>query len=177
MKLYVRENYKNSREFAEICVRDYTGESNFTFAENKYGKPFVSGLENMHFSTSHSGNMIICAVARHNIGADCQIININDIAKCKKIAGRFYSPHENLFLDGLPAHKYISNFFEIWTKKEAYIKYTGRGLSEGLSSFTVDNIGGVCFKRVLPELSGAYIYLCCGEENKKNRADLRVEYI
>lgn len=166
MKLYISSN-KNSREFAKMCVREYTGETRFAFAENEFGKPFIIGMdENVHFSLSHSGDILICAVARFNIGADCQVVNIKKTAKCRKIAERFYSPQENLFLNGLPEAGYVNNFFEIWAKKEAYIKYTGRGLSEGLSTFSVTEHGlslcGVCFKRAAPELPGAYIYLCCG---------------
>jgi phosphopantetheinyl transferase (holo-ACP synthase) len=200
MKLYICEDIKNaawlkkvpsgekpSLAFAKMCICDYIGRKEgrveFKFIRNKYGKPFIKKISrkkggqinrDVFFSLSHSGDVLICAVSRYNIGADCQLINIKDIKTCKKIAGRFYSPQENRFLDGLPEIDYINNFFKIWTKKEAYIKYTGRGLSEGLSTFSVNDLAGVNFKRALPELSGAYIYLCYGEENKDN---LEVKYV
>ena len=200
MKLYICEDYKNARwlnkvpadekislAFAKICVCDYIGRKGerveFKFAKNKYGKPFIKKLSRkkggqinreVYFSLSHSGDMLICAVSQYNIGADCQIINIKDFKVCKKMAERFYSPPEILFLNKLPEEEYVNNFFEIWTKKEAYIKYTGKGLSEGLSTFSVDNIDGVYFQRALPELSGAYIYICCGEDNKD---ELGVKYM
>lgn len=178
MKLYICEDVESakrqSREFAEMCVRDYTGEkkAQFIFTKNKYGKPFIKNRD-IYFSLSHSGNLLICAVSRYNIGADCQIINIKDIERCKKIAARFYSSHENIFLNSLPEAKYINHFFKIWTKKEAYIKYTGKGLAEGLSTFSVNHLDGVRFIKYTG-ISGAYIYLCCGEDNSD---DLRVEYI
>jgi len=200
MKLYICEDYRNAKwlrkvpgdekislAFAKICVCDYIGRKGerveFKFAKNKYGKPFIKKLSRkkggqinreVYFSLSHSGDMLICAVSRYNIGADCQIINIKDFKVCKKMAERFYSPPEILFLNKLPEEEYVNNFFEIWTKKEAYIKYTGKGLSEGLSTFSVDNIDGVYFQRALPELSGAYIYICCGEDNKD---ELGVKYM
>ena len=177
ISVYIREDYKshenNSREFAKRCIREYSGIADFTefsFAENEFGKPFIANIDSdIHFSLSHSGNILVCAVARFNIGVDCQIVNIKDAARCKKIAERFYSPQEKLFLDGLPDADYISNFFKIWTKKEAYIKYTGRGLSQGLSTFSVispesERGDDVRFKRVAPELPNMFIYLCC-EEN------------
>ena len=199
MKLYICEDYINanwtkkitggekiSREFAKICVCDYIGRKqgrvDFKFVKNKYGKPFIKKLSrkkdgqiinrDIFFSLSHSANLLICAVSRYNIGADCQFVNIKDIKICRKIAERFYSPQENLFLNGLPEEDYINNFFKIWTKKEAYIKYTGKGLSEGLNTFSVHELAGVYF--IMPEISDAYIYLCCGEDNKDK---LSIKYI
>jgi phosphopantetheinyl transferase len=50
-----------------------------------------------------------------------------------KIAKRFFAPEEAEMLLPDPT----GAFFPIWTKKEAYVKWTGRGLAEGLSSFSV----------------------------------------
>lgn len=180
MKVYICKNERiNSREFAKMCLRDYTGETqtDFTFVESEFGKPLIDGVHDLHFSLSHSSfdgrAILICAVARFNIGADCQIINIKDTARCRKIAERFYSPHENLFLNRLPESDYTDNFFKIWTKKEAYIKYTGKGLAEGLSTFSVLSLDSVRFKRIAPELSGAYIYLCCSKADSLDGLEVR----
>jgi phosphopantetheinyl transferase len=209
MKLYICEDFKNAKwrrkivnndklslVFAKKCVCDFIGEKekhiDFILSKNNYGKPFIESIYktkggkrkkidiNLHFSLSHSGGIIICAVACFNIGADCQFINIKDIEQCRKIAERFYSPSENVFLNELTEKEYISGFFKIWTKKEAYIKYTGKGLAEGLNTFSADKIKGVYFKKVIPgklkktEKSGLFIYLCCGVKNKNA---LRIKYI
>ncbi|MCL1858481.1 MAG: 4'-phosphopantetheinyl transferase superfamily protein [Oscillospiraceae bacterium] len=172
------------------------------FSKNEYGKPYVREIYkitdtekikidiSIFFSLSHSDNMIICAVACFNIGLDCQKRNIEDIEKCKNIAKRFYSGQENIFLDSvlspdsdeenddieykLKEQEYINDFFRIWTKKEAYIKYTGKGLSEGMNTFSVTNekrqknyYGDVYFKRIyLAKQNKFYIYLCYNKENK-----------
>ena len=201
MKIYICDDYKNAKwrsqipdgekisiRFAKICVCDCIGRKqqrvNFKFAHNKYGKPYIKKLSrkrdgriinrDIYFSLSHSADMLICAVSRYNIGADCQFINIKDIKICRKIAERFYSPKEILYLNNLPECEYINNFFEIWTMKEAYVKYTGKGLSEGLRTFDVHELDGVRFERILPELPGAYIYLCRAAQNCD---ELRVEYM
>ncbi|MCL2098813.1 MAG: 4'-phosphopantetheinyl transferase superfamily protein [Oscillospiraceae bacterium] len=200
MKLYICENYKNagwtkkvpdgekiSLTFARLCICDYIGRRpervEFKFKKNKYGKPFVEKISrkkggkinrDVFFSLSHSGDILICAVADYNIGADCQAVNTDDITSCKKIAGRFFSDDENLFLNKLPETEYTDRFFKIWTKKEAYVKYTGRGLSEGLNSFSVFEAAGVYFMRAAPKTAGAYIYICAGEENFGG--NLRVKY-
>lgn len=170
ISVYIYENYNrhenNSREFAKMCIRDYLGEPNaeLVFEENEFGKPFVTNNTDIHFSLSHSGNILVCAVASFNIGVDCQIIDIKNAAKCRKIAERFYSPQEKQFLEELYDADYINSFFKIWAKKEAYIKYTGKGLSQGLSTFPVISPIDVRFKRVAAEMCEMYIYLCCGNE-------------
>ena len=200
MNIYICRDYKNARwrkkiaggeklslAFARICVCDFIGRRaervEIKFAENKYGKPFIKKMSRKnggpidreaHFSLSHSGDLLVCAVSRHNIGADCQLINMG-AETCRKIAARFYSAQENLLLDALPEHEYANNFFEIWAKKEAYVKYTGKGLGEGLGGFSVVcGRLGARFVRAAPELAGAYIYICCGADNHD---ELRVQYV
>lgn len=208
-----RKNIKNpagkdpkiSLQFIKKCICDFIGEKenniDIIFAQNSYGKPYIEKIyklkDNMRihidislfFSLSHSDNMMICAVACFNVGADCQIKKPKDAEQCKKIAKRFYSAVENKFLDSLDANIpeiYIDNFFKIWTKKEAYIKYTGKGLSEGLNTFSVTNetrqknyFGDVYFKRILlknlkkMKIKDFYIYLCY---NKTNKNILKIKY-
>ena len=200
----IKNDKKLSLAFAKKCVCDYLGEKeqniDIIISKNEYGKPYVQEIYKLitktekikidisiFFSVSHSENMIICAVACFNIGVDCQKKNIDDIEKCKKIAKRFYSGQENAFLDSIllsddendndseiKEQEYISNFFRIWAKKEAYIKYTGKGLSEGLNTFSVTNENrqksyykDVYFKRISPAKNNKfYIYLCYNKENK-----------
>ena len=155
------------------------------FMYNNYGKPLIENIYDangssidivLHFSLSHSENMIICAVACFNIGVDCQKKNIYDIDRCKKISKRFYTDDENRFLNMQESNEaYISNFFEIWVKKEAYVKYTGKGLAENLKSLSVaDSESGqkkyyedVIFERIIVNGSEDFVvYLCCDRNNK-----------
>ena len=205
---YILSDKKLSLAFAKKCLCDYIGEKEndieITFSKNGYGKPYVENIYKINeksetektemdialfFSLSHSENMIICAVACFNLGADCQKKNTDDIKQCKKIAGRFFSAKENAFLNGFLApepdakeKEYIDNFFKIWSKKEAYVKYTGKGMAEGMKNFSVTTekrqksyCGDVYFKRF--DLTGRqktkdgdrdkfYIYLCYNKENK-----------
>ena len=220
---YILSDKKLSLAFAKKCISDFIGEKEqdveIVFTKNEYGKPFVASIYKiirdknkeesgkikmdipLFFSLSHSDNMMVCAVACFNIGADCQKknIKIDDIGKCRKIAGRFFTEQENIFLDNLTEEqKYIDNFFKIWTKKEAYIKYTGKGLSEGLQTFLVASetrqksyCGEVYFNRIhldglktpkIPrkskkpgktEKDDFLIYLCY---NKSNKSIWQVKY-
>lgn len=96
------------------------------FLHNKYGKPYIEN-DNYHFSISHSGNLIAFVSHTAPIGIDIQETK-NDTSP----ALRFFTQNEQSYISNDP-----SRFFEIWTKKEAYIKMLGTGLSTSLSSFDV----------------------------------------
>lgn len=93
---------------------------------NEYGKPYIEH-DNYHFSISHSGDYVAFVSHSFPIGVDIQKTE-NKISP----AIRFFTPNEQNYISNDP-----SRFFEIWTKKEAYIKMLGTGLSTPLSSFDV----------------------------------------
>lgn len=94
------------------------------------GKLFIPG-EEIHVNLSHSGDWAVCAVSDGSVGIDIERVKTADIA----IAKRFFTPQE---------YNYIKNsalqddaFFEMWVRKESFIKAVGKGLAIPLSSFSV----------------------------------------
>ncbi len=105
--------------------------NNILFERNKYGKPYLKNLPSFHYNISHTRNAIVLAVSDNPVGAD-----IERIQKVKlDIAKRFFTNQEETYI--LNSTNQNQAFFEIWTKKEAYIKYIGKGLSISLNSFSV----------------------------------------
>jgi len=92
---------------------------NLRFFANDHGKPFVEDLP-IHFSISHSGKFVFCAVSDLPIGADIEIIRPVDF----NIAKRFCTEDELNYIQSDP-----NRFFELWTAKEACAKLDGRGLA------------------------------------------------
>jgi 4'-phosphopantetheinyl transferase len=101
------------------------------FEINEYGKPNLKNHPDFHFSLSHTRNAIIVGFSSNPIGVDVEGIKEVNIG----IAGRFFTTDEQKYI--LSCKKREKGFYEIWTKKEAYIKCLGKGLSIPLKSFNV----------------------------------------
>lgn len=99
--------------------------------ETSDGKPYLKNYPNIGFSLSHSGAYVLCAVGCGTVGADIQ----KKAVLRSDVAGRFYTDAERRYID-LSVDP-TSAFYHIWVLKESYVKYTGRGLAEGIESFNV----------------------------------------
>jgi len=106
------------------------------FTYNGYGKPALDDAHatELQFNLSHSAGLALLAVSdRYTIGAD-----IEQVAPLKEdVAGYFFSDAERRDLVTLPQADYLDGFFRCWTRKEAFVKAHGEGLSLPLQSFDV----------------------------------------
>jgi 4'-phosphopantetheinyl transferase len=85
---------------------------------------------------SHSENRALLAVgSEHRLGVDIE--KIRGDLDTTSLAARFFSPHERARLRTLPAHLRVPGFFACWTRKEAFLKATGDGLSFPRAGFFV----------------------------------------
>jgi 4'-phosphopantetheinyl transferase len=113
------------------------------FAENRYGKPelvYPPGL-NLTFNVSHSYEMALIGIAcRRQIGVDIEYVKKD--FEWKEIIERFFSPREIRMINALPKDIQRRAFFTCWTRKEAYVKATGMGLSLPLKEFDVSPVPG-----------------------------------
>ena len=109
------------------------------FYYNQYGKPFLAPEFSsylLNFNLSHSGSMALYAITRHmEIGVDVE--RVRSDFEYEEIAKRFFSVNEADILHTIPTEKKLEAFYNCWTRKEAYIKAHGKGLSLPLDSFDV----------------------------------------
>ena len=106
---------------------------------NSYGKPSLAGAPaagGLRFNVSHSHGLALFAFTRgRELGVDIEKIR-PDFASAE-IARRFFSAAESARLLSLAPELQTKAFFECWTRKEAYIKARGDGLSRRLDTFEV----------------------------------------
>jgi len=109
------------------------------FCYGPQGKPGLTGLSGtsqIRFSVSHSHELALYAVTQNrNIGVDVEYVreNLADTG----IAERFFTAKETERLRALPIERRTEKFFHYWTRKEAYVKACGIGLSLPLNQFDV----------------------------------------
>lgn len=124
------------------------------FAYSPFGKPEVEGEEGrdcLRFNLSHAEGVALIALTRgREVGVDVE--NVREEFPGMEIAERFFSGREVETLRAMPEGARAAAFFGYWTRKEAYIKALGEGLSHPLRQFSVSLADGE--SRVLAEPEG-----------------------
>jgi 4'-phosphopantetheinyl transferase len=109
------------------------------FEYNECGKPALRrdcGGCSLTFNLSHVPGAAVFAVSSgRKVGVDLELVR--EGIEYEQIAERFFSPYEVGALRPLPTEAKLRAFFACWTRKEAYIKAKGNGLSLDLKSFDV----------------------------------------
>jgi len=106
-----------------------------------HGKPELPGtsdLGKLDFNLSHSGDIALIGVSRcGSIGVDVERWERG--ADHLTLAQQFFSGVELEALRGLADRPddVVAGFFAGWTRKEAYLKATGHGVTRGLRHFDV----------------------------------------
>ena len=119
-----------------------------------YGKPALTGETggNFRFNISHSHGLALFSFALdREIGVDLEYIR-SDLSD-GNIAAQFFSQREAVALNALPENVRQKAFFTLWTRKEAYLKEQGRGLSGDLKQSEVFPVLGCPSES--PEINGS----------------------
>jgi 4'-phosphopantetheinyl transferase len=109
------------------------------FAYSSHGKPVLArgaGGSDLRFNVSHADGLALVAVAlAREVGIDIERVR-EDFAT-DEMAARVFSLAELATIRMLPAAARCAAFFNCWTRKEAYVKARGEGLSLPLQRFDV----------------------------------------
>jgi 4'-phosphopantetheinyl transferase len=113
------------------------------FEYDEFGKPGLVAHQRsgLHFSVSHSGDQILLALAKNRaVGVDLERIRTD--LDVNGLAERFFSASESKNLACLTGAALYHAFFACWSRKEAYVKAKGQGLSLPLDQFDLAFLPG-----------------------------------
>lgn len=102
-------------------------------AKGEHGKPFFTLLPTVHYNISHSGNYVVCILADQEVGIDIQMhkeANYERMLKKMVPEGRIQEILQSPNKEKL--------FFEEWVLREAYVKWTGQGLSRNFCTIPME---------------------------------------
>lgn len=106
------------------------GAIEFTHGPN--GKPYISGFaEAIYFNVSYSADWILLAIAVSPVGVDVELIQPD--FGYQDILTEHFSPAESQWVNN------PERFFTLWTRKEAFLKATGQGITQHLKIAPVTN--------------------------------------
>jgi len=141
-----RQHFVASRGLLRKILARYlaTDPKQLTFSYSKTEKPSLGRAHagsDVMFNVTHSRGIALFAFTRRReIGVDVE--HVCRDSDFDAIDRHFFSMHERNQLAALPAEERVTAFFRCWTRKEAYIKATGDGLSIPLSQFDVSLAAG-----------------------------------
>jgi 4'-phosphopantetheinyl transferase len=136
-----RQHFSATRALLRVILSRYVGlePADLVFRYSEKEKPSLDSQTShdlVEFNVSHSGTAALLAFARGRaLGVDIEIIR-EDFDPAA-LAHRFFSSHEQSQLAMVDPPEKYSAFFRCWTRKEAYIKAVGTGLSLPLDQFDV----------------------------------------
>jgi 4'-phosphopantetheinyl transferase len=102
-----------------------------------HGKPYLVDYPELAFNLSHTGNVMAVAVANN-----CQLGV--DIEQCKyrtnlaALVEKCFGAEEAAYWQQQPEALQLREFYQFWTRKEAFVKATGLGISLGLRDCVVN---------------------------------------
>ena len=127
------------------------------------GKPYLQNKRNspeVFFNLSHSGDYVVCAVSEKEVGVDIQKMRAEGI---EKLADRFFSVEERRILQGRQ-----DLFYRLWTRKEAYGKLTGEGITAAIdkdfSDLKADWMGNLIWEEF--DTPSGYKIACCSKRQE-----------
>ncbi len=134
-----RIRYVTSRAVLRLLLSKYlrVPELRISIALNAYGKPeLIDRGTGLQFNLSHAGGLAVYAfTVGRRVGVDIEETS-RDV-EFRALATRFFSVDERRVIDSVPEEDLRWTFYYCWTRKEAYIKALGLGVTHGLRNFSV----------------------------------------
>jgi 4'-phosphopantetheinyl transferase len=136
-----RKSFAFCRGLLRTVLAAYCGADprELRFRYSEHGKPSLAGTgaeQELQFNLSHTRGAVMLGISRRRaVGVDVE--RVREDLRPREIAARFFSAAEQQALRGLPEAEQRQAFFRCWTRKEAFLKARGHGLSFPLDRFDV----------------------------------------
>ena len=177
MKLHVIYDYKNifpelsGKALTDAMIRRCLGKENIEICRTEKGKPYLLSEDGSHgqtfISVSHSNAVFALLEAGCEVGLDIQ--HARDVSVVK-IASRYFTEDEAKSIAEDPAG---DQFFLLWTRKEAYNKYTGAGMEQIMKKEPLPD--DVRFTDLRLE-DGCFCAICAGREEGEQTDEIHISY-
>jgi 4'-phosphopantetheinyl transferase len=139
-----RRRYLVGRTLLRSILSRYLGQrpAALRFGYSEHGKPaLLDNHSGLQFNVSNSASLVVYAViSRRAVGIDVE--HVRELPDIDAIATQFFAPSEARTVQALRQPSKTAAFFACWTRKEAYIKAIGTGLSRPLDTFVVTFLPG-----------------------------------
>jgi 4'-phosphopantetheinyl transferase len=139
---YQRAKDRNSFTVTRALLRALLGKClraaapGLSFSYTSHGKPSVNNERGVRFNVAHSEDFMVCALGLDDeLGVDIEYIQPMVDLEC--VAEQCFCVAEYRQLLAVGAEKRAKAFFDCWTRKEAFVKALGEGLSYPLNRFQV----------------------------------------
>ncbi len=149
-----RERFIAARGSLREILALYLGTAarRLAFRQGPRGKPFLGAYPDLRFNVSHSLDTMLVAVAhRRELGVDVEHVDAGIAIEEVDVA---LSPPEKRVLSRFHGEGWRTALLRLWTRKEAYVKADGRGMSLPLEHVDVSGVGGRA--AVLDETTGQW---------------------
>jgi 4'-phosphopantetheinyl transferase len=121
-----------------------TDPAKLEFGQGACGKPFLAGAfadNRLNFNLAHSEDLAVLAMTRAGvIGVDVE--RIRPLSNADHLVARFFSARESAAFQNLPPEQKPVAFFNLWTRKEAWLKATGQGIGHLLKDVEASFLPG-----------------------------------
>ena len=153
------------RALLRYALHKYYGISDTTVAKTDRGKPYLADYPHIHVNITHTDTLVAVAVSDSPVGVDAQTVTDKIYGR---VAKRMFTAGEREY-----AAKSHENFYEVWTKKESFVKMTGEGLSHRTAEIDVltgDQASFRCFS-----IDNAVLSVCMTDHDETELTEVKIQ--
>jgi 4'-phosphopantetheinyl transferase len=114
-----------------------TAPAQLRFLRHAHGKPYLPDFPDFAFNLSHTADRMAVVIS-HGCRVGIDIETCNPRTNLAALAAKCFGMEEKTYWQALPETEQLFSFYRFWTRKEAFVKAVGQGLSLGLQRCVID---------------------------------------